>query len=239
MSFIIDDIMDDMPTSITATTTKGRRSWLGFVSWMGVAFIGCTFTITFLMYSQRSSTLTFKGTSSSGNPPLPLLLTPTEAVTEIVYSSNHNKRDLIKWGNQFQGYNCTNERWNHQTRMYKNMFQCSMKNSYIFGVSKTGDLIWKNLATGKTKMYYQNIYNHKSNYFYLTLDGKFQVIGDNGEILWEKYPGNYKNIGYHLCLTGFACPYLHLHPDGVNVLNWVDSTYGNWITKNINSLYGI
>jgi hypothetical protein len=155
-------------------------------------------------------------------------------------SSSHSpQRELVRWGKKFQGYNCINERWNHGTKMYKNTFLCSLKNSFVWGVAKNGDFLWKDLATGKTRMYYQNIYNHTSNYFYLTQNGKFQVIGDRGEILWEKSPGSFKNIGYHICLTNFACPYLHLHPDGVIVLNWIDPTYGFWITKNINTLYGI
>jgi len=76
-----------------------------------------------------------------------------------------------------------------------------------------------------------------SNYFWLTLKGEFTMIGDNGETLWLKNPGDYDDIGYYQCLEKYACPYLHLHGDGVIVLNWKEATTGRWVTKNINNLY--
>jgi hypothetical protein len=186
---------------------------------------GCVGVALFIM-SQRSVSGLRKGTAAAHSP-------------IDVDGPGISKIDRNLWGSQFEGYNCINERWNHQTKMYKNTFLCSTKNSYVWGVSKKGNLVWKDLSTGERRMYYENIYNHQANYFWLTLDGKFQIIGDNGEVLWEKNPGNYNDIGYHQCLTNFACPYLHLHSDGVIVLNWIDATTGSWITKNINKLYGI
>ena len=66
------------------------------------------------------------------------------------------------------------------------------------------------------------------------------MMRDNGETpeaLWLKNPGNYDDIAYHQCLEQYACPYLHLHGDGVIVLNWIDANTGQWETKNINNLY--
>ena len=153
-------------------------------------------------------------------------------------NDNDNNRELFTWGSQFQGYNCVNERWNHLTKMTKNTYLCSTENSYVIGVRNNSNFVWKDLSTGEKKRYYKNSSNQTDPYFWLTLDGKFQMIGDNGQVLWEKKPGNYKNIGYHNC-TGsgcFALPYIHLHPDGVCVLNWIDATSGRWIAMNINKL---
>ncbi len=186
---------------------------------------GCVGVTVFIL-SQRSVSGLRKGTAAAHSP-----------IDVDGTSISNIYRNL--WGSQFQGYNCINERWNHQTKMYKNTFLCSTKNSYVWGLSKKGNLVWKDLSTGERRMYYENIYNHQANYFWLTLDGKFQIIGDNGEVLWQKKPGNYNDIGYHQCLAKFACPYLHLHPDGVIVLNWIDAATGSWITKNINKLNGI
>jgi hypothetical protein len=190
------------------------------------ALVGCAGVAAFIL-SQRSILLTSKADA-----------TDVDSSFEAAGTSISNI-DRSLWGSQFQGYNCTDERWNHQTRMYQNTFLCSTSNSYVWGVSKKGNLVWKDLSTGEKKVYYRNVNNQKSIYFWLTLDGKFQMIGDNGEILWQKNPGNYNDIGYHQCLANYACPYLHLHPDGVIVLNWIDATSGSWITKNINKLYGV
>mmetsp|Transcript_7878 Transcript_7878/g.11428 ORF Transcript_7878/g.11428 Transcript_7878/m.11428 type:complete len:204 (-) Transcript_7878:129-740(-) len=153
--------------------------------------------------------------------------------------NNNDNRELFTWGSQFKDYNCVHERWNHLTKMPKNTYLCSTSNSYVLGVSKYGNFVWKDLSTGEKKVFYKNSSNQNNPYFWITLDGKFQMIGDNGQILWEKKPGNYKNIGYHICITGFACPYIHLHSDGVCVLNWIDATSGGWIAKNMKNLYSL
>ena len=161
--------------------------------------------------------------------------TPAHASTSV--SGNSVTDDRFLSNSKFQGYNCVDDRWNHLTKMYANTWLCSTSNSYVWGMSARGNLVWKNLDTGKKKVLFSNDKNAKSNYFWLTLNGTFTMIGDNNETLWSKLPGSYTNIGYHQCLAKYACPYLHLHGDGVIVLNWIDASTGQWVVKNAMKLY--
>jgi len=137
----------------------------------------------------------------------------------------------------FQGYNCIDDRLNHNQKMYANTFLCSTSNAYIFGMDENGDLIWGDLSTGEKKVYFKNEDNATSNYFMLTIHGKFKIFGDNDETLWVK-KSKYDNIGYHECLEKYACPYLHLHGGSVCVMNWIDADTGEWMAKNINRAFG-
>lgn len=199
-----------------------RRNCLVFVGVLlvsaGVGF--ATIMASSPMRSQRPIMATAGGSASVDG-----------AIAAAVTNNNNdnNGRGLLSFGSQFQGYNCIDERWNHTTPMYKNTWVCSTTNSFVWGVSKMGNLVWKDLSTGEKKFYYKNVDSHTNSYFYLTLDGKFQVISDSGEVLWEKNPGIYGNIGYYTFLDVWACPYLHLHGDGVIVLNWIDATSDDWI----------
>lgn len=147
------------------------------------------------------------------------------------------ERQLFEYGSRFDGYNCINERWNHRTPMYAGDFMCSYKNSYIWGMSKRGNLIWKDLSTGETKVYYKNTRNRKGIYFWLSIDGKMKIKSRSGDTLWVRKLKrfNHRKIGYRTCLKDWPCPYLHLHGDGVNVLNAY--VRGEWDELNIDNHY--
>ncbi len=142
------------------------------------------------------------------------------------------------YGSQFKDYNCTNSRWRHETKMYNGTYICD-GNSFVFGMSKGGTLYWKDLSSGKTRFYFKNKNKTKGVYFLLTIDAKFQVRNSSDEILWEKTLEGYSHdaIGYHDCLKEWPCPYLHLHPDGVVVLNFIYSSTDDWEEININKGY--
>jgi hypothetical protein len=150
---------------------------------------------------------------------------------------NKGERQLFEYGSQFDGYNCINERWNHRTPMYAGDFMCSYKNSYIWGMSKRGNLIWKDLSTGETHVYYKNKRNRKGIYFWLSIDGKMKIKSRSGDTLWVRKLKrfNHQKIEYRTCLKDWPCPYLHLHGDGVNVLNAY--VRGEWDELNIDNHY--
>jgi hypothetical protein len=150
--------------------------------------------------------------------------------------SNYIARQL--YSSQFKNYNCINARWRHETPMYNGTYMCD-GDSFIFGMSKGGSLYWKDLSSGKRRFYFRNKNKTNGNYFILTIDAKFQVRNSCDVVLWEKSLEGYshKGIGYHDCLKEWPCPYLHLHPDGVVVLNFINPSNDEWEEVDINKGY--
>lgn len=88
-------------------------------------------------------------------------------------------------------------------------------------------------------------------FFTLRIDGTFVLQYQENKsrnkkaitplVVWQKKPlyhGDVKMTLSEQCLPDHDCPYLHLHKDGVLVLNWIDSVDGNWLSKNVNKVYG-
>jgi len=149
------------------------------------------------------------------------------------------ERKLFNYGSQFDEYNCIGERWNHQTPMYAGEYMCSYKNSYIWGMNDKGQLIWKNLKNGDKYVYFNNSDKKDGVYFWLSIDGKLKIKDKSGNTIWQKKLKHYshRKIGYRKCLPKWACPYLHLHGDGVNVLNAY--VRGEWEELNIDNHFNV
>ncbi len=202
-------------TSGRSTPLKNRMVLLLLLASLGT--IGLTYGRSFSKYHLGNHDMTAEVHSSAGK--------------------DKTERQLFNYGSQFDGYNCFNERWNHRTPMYAGDFMCSYKNSYIWGMSEKGDLIWKDLSTGEKYTYYKNKENRKGIYFWLSIDGKMKIKSRSGDTLWVRKLKHYnhRKIGYRKCLQDWPCPYLHLHGDGVNVLNAF--VRGEWDELNIDNHY--
>lgn len=140
-----------------------------------------------------------------------------------------------------QQYNCTDDRMRHEVKLMAGVSICSKKNSYVYGFDGKRDLDLRRIGNkGKAKTYYSRTTtnganNHRAQYFMLSLNATMAVYDQNGEVLWHR-PCKEAVRFTKRCLPQYDCPYLHLHSDGVIVLNWINAG-GSWEIHNINKMY--
>jgi hypothetical protein len=74
-------------------------------------------------------------------------------------------------------------------------------------------------------------------YFVLHRDGQLAVYDKDDKIQWTHESRDTIHWTAN-CLTKpkYDCPYLHLHDDGVLVVNWIGSD-GGWVAKGIKEAY--
>mmetsp|Transcript_48785 Transcript_48785/g.72478 ORF Transcript_48785/g.72478 Transcript_48785/m.72478 type:complete len:245 (-) Transcript_48785:281-1015(-) len=145
----------------------------------------------------------------------------------------------------FDLFNCVGSpdvsRWRHDEPLHRDQFICTKKNSYVWGLTNDGDLMWMDLASGTRKRLYRNkTYFRQSGksaeYFMLSKTGDLEVRDSNDDIIWTKSAPY--SISPQNCLSDYECPYLHLHGNnGKNVLNFISES-GQWITTGMNKVYG-
>jgi hypothetical protein len=136
-------------------------------------------------------------------------------------------------------YNCLGDRYAHESTLRSGQFLCSNNKHFVFGMTAEGSLI-KRSVTPDAKYKKNDIFYDKGgggDYFVLHRDGQLAVYDTNDNIQWKRE----SRATIHWtkeCLTKpkFDCPYLHLHDDGVLVLNWIGSD-GRWIAKGIKDAY--
>lgn len=174
---------------------------------------------------------------------------PTVAPTQVV-TTKPPTHHPIKLGCLTDRFD--NENMKHNHRLYPGQYICSRDEDqrYHFGLSESGDLIWKDSQRNHIHAYYENPYyrgnrenanlttvtsttsdSHELYEFYLSLrvDGTLVMqrvhLHGNGKttVLWAAEP-NYQMGLTEQCLPNHDCPYLHLHQDGVMVLSWVNGT---------------
>ena len=126
----------------------------------------------------------------------------------------------------FEG--CQTDRMGHETPLMAGQALCN--HQYRFGVSKSGIFQWYDCALEKTRIIHRN---RTISYFSMSSAGVFQLLNDKDQVIWQKAP-KMKITVYKECLHNplLDCPYLHLHRDGVLVLNSVDNTTGQWSDRN-------
>ena len=133
-------------------------------------------------------------------------------------------------------------------KLYPGQFICSKPytvNQYRFGVTKMGNVVWKNTVAGEseTKILFENTQSHTNIYFSLRIDATMVMTDETtGLILWESSPVNLKHPMSHYpqCLKKdpyHDCPYFHLHSDGVMVLNYIPNDGAGWQAKNLFQVY--
>ena len=150
---------------------------------------------------------------------------------------------------------------NQNNRLFAGQFICSDDDNqrYHFGLtSDNADLIWLDTATQESVTYAANPTSVNETdsskdklYYYLSVrvDGTFVLNqlrvqetngNNNATVVWELKPKYPMDLSER-CLTSSPqvhdCPYLHLHNDGVIVLNWINATKRKWETRNIKRAY--
>jgi hypothetical protein len=88
-------------------------------------------------------------------------------------------------------------------KLYPGQFICSKPytvNKYRFGVTKMGNVVWKNTVAGEseTKILFENTQAHTNIYFSLRIDATMVMTDETtGLILWESSPVNLKHPMSH------------------------------------------
>jgi predicted heme/steroid binding protein len=132
-------------------------------------------------------------------------------------------------------YNCQGERYANETPLRTGQFLCSNNKQFVFGMTEEGSLIKRSTTSDATHKKNDKFYEGRSgDYFVLHRDGKIAVYDINDKLQWQRE--SHATIHWtSKCLKEYDCPYLHLHDDGVLVLNWIAN--GRWNAKGIKEEY--
>ena len=116
---------------------------------------------------------------------------------------------------------------------------------YRFGMNDGAELFLQDCQLNTTTIFWsakdeQLTHDQYPVHFEMKKNGYFYILSDpTGQILLEKHPK--RTITYHhMCLypkPKLDCPYLHLHPDGVLVLNWIDDDNNQWMDRDVKQQY--
>lgn len=146
-------------------------------------------------------------------------------------------------------YECFTDRLGQNDRLKSGQAICSRDDRYMFGM-ENGTLLWKDctMENADVKQYYPMesdddvggstmVDNAVGDYFVMDETATFIIYGSDGRIKWT-WESNASIQKYDTCLSEpeLDCPYLHLHKDGVVVLNYIDGS-GGWTSKNIKAMY--
>jgi hypothetical protein len=146
-----------------------------------------------------------------------------------------------------------NEQNYHNNQLFPGQFICSKNHTnngaenerYRFGLTLEGELVLQDTLLPESSTYqydrvlYSNDYSNildGSYYFSLQTDGTFAIHGRTlNQLEWSVVP-NRQMHWTEQCLEEHDCPYLHLHPGGVLVVNYIDND-DQWQQKNVLHLY--
>ncbi|KAL3933868.1 MAG: hypothetical protein SGBAC_010215 [Bacillariaceae sp.] len=180
-------------------------------------------------------------TPAAPPPPTPPLTPPPTPVDPEINVVNVNAKNPTRDGVQFISptcsYTCRTDRLPHESALYPGQVLCNKE--HRFGLTEEGDFFAQDCLLN-TKTIFWSPTNVTADQFPIHLEiqtnAYWQIISDpTNEILFEAQPKGVIDFSY-LCLYSpkLHCPYVHLHPDGVTVINWID---GGWTTRNVLQLY--
>lgn len=88
------------------------------------------------------------------------------------------------------------------------------------------------------KVIYRNVNKTMADgyHFALQIDGTWVILDGDGDKKWSLTPNKEMHLD-EKCLDVHDCPYLHLHADGVLVINYIDDDK-QWQAKNSLHVYG-
>lgn len=132
-------------------------------------------------------------------------------------------------------YNCQGERYANETPLRTGQFLCSNNKQFVFGMTAEGSLVKRSITSDATSKKNDKFYEGRDgDYFVLHRDGQIVVYDMNDKVQWQRE--SHATIHWSSrCLKEYDCPYLHLHDDGVLVLNWIAN--GKWNAKGIKEVY--
>lgn len=176
--------------------------------------------------------------SPTPQTPVPTTVTPTPVPTTVTSSTTFptlavNATTLPPDSGP---YVCTgDDRLNHEEPLYSGQVLCSNNDEYVFGMHSDGRFIQWNVVDSNDK--FEVYYNGQpGDWFMLRLNGDIEIFNLQNELQWKREAKF--DMTFATCLTEYACPYMHLHDDGVLVLNWRDST-GTWQVHQLRQAYDL
>lgn len=133
-------------------------------------------------------------------------------------------------------YVCTgDDRLNHEEPLYSGQVLCSNNDKYVFGMHSDGRFIKWDVIDPSNK--YDVFYTGQpGDWFILQVNGDIEIYNIQNELQWKREAKF--DMTFATCLTKYACPYMHLHDDGVLVLNWRDSN-GVWQVHQLKEAYDL
>jgi len=156
-------------------------------------------------------------------------------------NAKNPNRDGVEFISPTCDYTCMTDRLPHESPLYPGQVLCNRE--HRFGMTNDGELFMQDCLLDTVEIIWsaKNAQLSPEQYpihFEMQKNGYFQIISDpTGDVLLEDGPK--RNVTYHyMCLhhkPKLDCPYLHLHPDGVLVLNWIDDH--KWVARNVKQQY--
>ncbi|KAL3933984.1 MAG: hypothetical protein SGBAC_010165 [Bacillariaceae sp.] len=152
------------------------------------------------------------------------------------------KRDGVDFISPSCNYTCLTDRLPQRSPLYPGQVLCSQM--HRFGMTEEGELFLQDCQLDQQTIFWsaqdaQLTSDQYPIHFEMQKNGYFQIISEpSGKVLFEAQPNS--EITFHrLCLKNpkLHCPYLHLHPDGVLVLNWIDDDKHKWMAWNVKQKY--
>ena len=132
-------------------------------------------------------------------------------------------------------YICEGDRYQNSVPLETNHFLCDSGNRYRFGMDDTGALIYTDDVAGKTALIYQGAVG---DYFELQQDARF-TVNNSTNVKWELQSSEDVSFSAACLPTNqrvYDCPYLHLHSDGVIVLNFIAN---GWQVRDVLHIYDL
>lgn len=158
-------------------------------------------------------------------------------------NAKNPKRDGVQFISPSCNYTCRTDRLPQESPLYAGQVLCNEK--MRFGMTESNDLFIQDCqADVQTILWSAKEANLAADqlpvHFEMKKNGYFQIISDpSGKVVFESRPKS--DVTYHeLCLSHkpkLDCPYLHLHKDGVLVLNWIQEDPHKWKAENVQRRY--
>jgi hypothetical protein len=139
-------------------------------------------------------------------------------------------------------FSCNDDRVENNRRLLPGEYICSSNGLYQFGLlpverdSTKVSFAWRDLKGNVTKSYIKKSDQVNKNDIYgwvLTENAEMIVYDAQKKTLWNRKCQRPVEFSPK-CLNRYNCPYIHIHNDGVVVLNWID---GFWNSKNVKKIY--
>jgi hypothetical protein len=139
-------------------------------------------------------------------------------------------------------FSCNDDRVENNRRLLPGEYICSNNGLYQFGLlpverdSTKVSFAWRDLKGNVTKSYIKKRNQVDKNKIYswvLTENAEMIIYDAQNKTIWNRKCQRPVEFSPK-CLNRYNCPYIHIHNDGVVVLNWID---GVWNSKNVKNIY--
>ena len=138
-------------------------------------------------------------------------------------------------------FHCIGDRIQHEVDLHRGDYICSNNKVYMLGLNESGHFVWVNTNDKETKAFTEE--GEQGDRWVLTREGRFVMhaksksSGKEDTIVWSRNCTEEVHFSAK-CLPSYDCPYLHIHSDGVVVMNWIDDLNG-WNERQIRKIFDL